>query len=44
VVQMPAPVGSTDREQVPVTASPLRLSETPVRYRLTPPRLPTSPA
>ncbi len=41
-VQMPAPAGSADPVPVPVTASPLRLSETPVSYRLTPPRLPTS--
>ena len=43
-VQMPAPAGSADPVpvSVPVTASPLRLSETPVSYRLTPPRLPTS--
>jgi crotonobetainyl-CoA:carnitine CoA-transferase CaiB-like acyl-CoA transferase len=41
---MPMPAGSEDAAAVPVTASPLRLSETPVRYRLTPPRLPSSPA
>jgi crotonobetainyl-CoA:carnitine CoA-transferase CaiB-like acyl-CoA transferase len=41
-VQMPAPADSADAAPVPVTASPLRMSETPVRYRLAPPRLPTS--